>query len=277
MLLMLKLLATTVLLSSLLQAGTSSEVVKGFIEKTFKDNPNIKSIKVNIANKVLLKKPKGWEGFIVDLDAVLAKDNRQVKQKTIWFSNGEVITQELLDVKTAKSLKELVTPKFKDEYYSESNLIYGNKNAKNKVVIFSDPLCPFCKKFVPKAINEMKPYPNKFAIYYYHFPLPSLHPAAVTLVKAAIALELKGPRQHVVLDLYKIKINSRETDVKKILKIFNKSMNTNIKPDDLKSPAVLKHFNDDMKRADSVMVQGTPTMFFNGEVDKKKNKYKDAK
>ena len=275
--LMLKLLATTALLSSLLQAGVSNEAVIKFIEKSFKDNPNIKSIKTKIEYETVLEKPKDWKAYIVNLDAVLAKDNRSVKQKMIWFSNGEVITQELLDIKTAKSLKDLVSPEFKKEYYSDSNLISGNKSAKNKVVIFSDPLCPFCRNFVPKAINEMKTKPNKYAVYYYHFPLPSLHPAAVDLSKAAIALELKGPRKNVVLDLYKVKVDARETDVEKILKAFNKTMNSNITAADLKSKMVLKHYADDMKIADAVMVQGTPTMFFNGKIDKSKNKYKEAK
>jgi len=273
---MLKLLVITLTLSSLLQAGTSNKAVEGFIKKSFKGNPNIKNIDVKIVHKTALKKPKGWEAFIVNMDAVLSKGDRKVNQKMIWFSNGEVITQELIDINTAKSLKDLVAPEFKDEYYTDSNLIYGNKNAKNKVVIFSDPLCPFCRKFVPEAINEMKDKPNQFAVYYYHFPLPSLHPAAVELTKAAIAVELRSKRKNVVLDLYKVKINPKERDVKKILAAFNKTMKTNIKAEDLKEPAVVKHFNDDKQRAESVMVQGTPTMFFNGKIDKEKNKYKDV-
>jgi len=275
--LMLKLLATIALLSSLVQASDYSKDVKTFIEKTFKGNPNIKSIKAKIAHKTVLENPKGWQAFIVDLDATLTKENRQVKQKMVWFTNGEVITQELLDMKTTKSLKDLVAPEFKTEYYKDSNLIYGNKNAKHKVVIFSDPLCPFCRNFVPKAINEMKSKPNMFAVYYYHFPLPSLHPAAIELTKAAVALELRGTHKDVVLNLYKVKVDAKERNVEKILKAFNKTMKSNIKPDDLNSVAVNKHYEDDMKRADSVMIQGTPTMFFDGKIDKEKNKYKTAK
>ena len=277
MLLMLKLLATTLLLNSLLQAGSPNETVKKFIQNSFKNNPNIKSIKVDIEHKIKLEKPKGWQAYVVNLDATLAKDNRKVKQKMTWFSNGEFITQELVDMKTGLSLKDLVAPKFKDEYYNDFNLIYGNKNAKHKVVIFSDPLCPFCRNFVPKAINDMKKKPDTFAVYYYHFPLPSLHPAAVELTKAAIALELKGQRKNIVLDLYKVKIDAKERNVKKILQAFNKTMNSNIKEIDLESPVVTKHFKDDMIMADSVMVQGTPTMFFDGKIDKTKNKYKEVK
>jgi protein-disulfide isomerase len=165
---------------------------------------------------------------------------------------------------------------FKDEYYSKENLIYGNADAKYKVVIFSDPLCPFCRSFVPEAINYMKKEPNKFAVYYYHFPLPSLHPAAVELVKAAVALELQGGKD-VVLNLYKVKVDPKEKSVEKILAEFNKVMNSDIKSFYLSSKEVSEQLKHDSEVADALMVNGTPTMFFDGKVDKTKQKYKEAK
>jgi protein-disulfide isomerase len=71
-----------------------------------------------------------------------------------------------------------IAPEFKSEFYKKSNLISGDENSKHKVAIFSDPLCPFCKKFVPQAMEYMKKYPKEFALYYYHLPLATLHPAA---------------------------------------------------------------------------------------------------
>ena len=278
MLLMLKLLATSLLLSTLLEASASNADIEKFLKKSFGSNPNIVSLKVVVDQKIPVKKLKGWDAFIVKVDAtVKAKPkNRSIKQKMIWFSNGSVITQELIDLKLGTSLKELVAPSFKAEYYKKENLIYGNANAEHKVAIFSDPLCPFCRSFVPASINTMKKQPKKFAIYYYHFPLPSLHPAAVELVKAAVAAELKGIKD-VVLNLYKVEINSKEKDIKKILAAFNKEMKTNIKPADLKSAAVMKHIKHDLEVADALMVGGTPTMFFDGKLDKTKKKFEKVK
>ena len=122
----------------------------------------------------------------------------------------------------------------------------------------------------------MRKQPKKFAIYYYHFPLPSIHPAAVELSLAAVAAELKG-RKNVVLDMYKVEVNPREKDVKKILAAFNKTMKTDIKPADLKTPDVMKHYNSDMTIAEELMVGGTPTMFFDGKLDRTKRKYKEVK
>ena len=125
-------------------------------------------------------------------------------------------------------------------------------------------------------IKEIEKQPKKFALYYYHLPLTSLHPASVELVKAAIAAELQGHKD-MVLKLYNVKVNSHERDVKKILAAFNKVMKTNITPEDLKSQEVIKRYNSDMKIAEELMVQGTPTMYFNGKIDKSKRKYKEVK
>jgi protein-disulfide isomerase len=274
---MLKLLATALLLSSLLEANTQKDVEK-FLEKSFSKNPSIKELDVKIQQTIPLEKVKGWSAYIVRVKATVKakKGTREVKQKMIWFSNGQTISPDLIDIKTGTSLKEDVSPSFELKYYKKENLIYGNADAKHRVAIFSDPLCPFCRNFVPKAIQNMKKDPKKFAIYYYHFPLPSLHPAAVELVKAAVAAELEG-KKDVVLNLYKVKVDAKEKDINKILLAFNKTMNTNITESDLKSKAVLEHIKSDLNIAEALMVNGTPTIFFDDKLDKTKKKYEKAK
>ncbi len=275
--LMLKLLAITVLLGSSVFAG-DNKLVEEFLAKSFKNNASIVKLTVKVMDRVPVNSMKGWDAVIIQVDAtVKAKPkNRQVKQKMIWFTKGDIITKDLTDMETGDSLKDSVTPSFVAADYKKHNLIYGNADAKHKVAIFSDPLCPFCRTFVPEAISYMKKYPKKFAIYYYHFPLPSLHPAAIELSKAAIAVELQG-RKNVVLDLYKVKVNSREKDIKKILAAFNKTMKTNVKPSDITTKEVMKQYKSDQAIASNVMVQGTPTMFFDGKIDKTKRKYKNIK
>ncbi|OIP56617.1 MAG: disulfide bond formation protein DsbA [Helicobacteraceae bacterium CG2_30_36_10] len=276
--LMLKLLAITLLLNSSVFAQTRDERVEEFLENSFSNNPNIVTLEVHIVEKVAVESMKDWNAYIVDINASVKSkpQNRQVKQKMIWFSNGEVITQDLVNLTSGESLKELVSPNFKPEYYKKENLIYGNPNAKHKVAIFSDPLCPFCRDFVPKAVNFMKKDSDKFAVYYYHFPLQSIHPASVTLVKAAIAAELKGYK-NAILDLYTVEVQANEKDVTKILTAFNRVFKTDIKPSDLELPAVIEHYNSDQSIAGEVMVQGTPTMFFDGKLDKSKRQYERIK
>ena len=77
--------------------------------------------------------------------------------------------------------------------------------------------------------------------------------------------------------LYKVDVNANEKDEKKILGAFNKTFGTKIDSDDIRRPSVVKQFDFDQKVAQSMMVNGTPTVFFNGQKDSSKNKYKDVK
>ena len=275
--LMWKLLATALLLSSAAYAQNTSDTIEDFLEEQFMGNSRIKNVDVHVENVVPLKEVKGWSGYIVDVKAVLKKKPKDViDQKMIWFSNGTVITKDLVDLESGKNLREEIKPKFKDEYYRDSNLIYGNKDAKHKIVIFSDPLCPFCKGFVPGALQNLKKEPNKFAVYYYHFPLLRLHPASATLVKAAAAAEQKGVKD-VVLTLYTVKINPREMDPQKILDAFNKVEGTHLTLEDLNTEAVKKQTENDLKVARDLMVAGTPTVYLDGQMDPTKKKYLKVK
>jgi len=274
--LMLKLLAITLLSSTLAYAGFQNVKVEKFLTKMISTNPGIESINVKVTNSIVIKEKRDWSAYYVKVDAILKKDKRKVSQKMIWFSNGEVITKDLFDLNKGIDLKDSVSLPFKDKYYTKANLIYGNANAEHKVALFSDPLCPFCRNFVPSAIEYMKKQPNKFAIYYFHFPLSGLHPASVELVKAATALEFKGVKD-VVLKLYKVKVNAREKSQEKILIEFNKEMHSNITLAEMNSKKVQEHLKRDLKIADDLMVAGTPTMFLDSKLDKKKNKYKMVK
>ena len=83
----LKLLTVTILLSSLLNAASTKEKIADFLEESFSNNPNIVSLKVSIADVIEVKPMKGWNAYIVKVDAtVKAKPkNRNVKQKMIYF------------------------------------------------------------------------------------------------------------------------------------------------------------------------------------------------
>ena len=278
MLLMLKLFLITLLLGSVSLAGSLDEKVEKFLSKALSGNKRLTNLQVKVVDRFDVKNLEDWDAMVVQVEATLKEKSksRKVRQKMIWFTDGNVITKDLVDMNTGKDLRDMINPSFKPEYYKKHNLIYGNEKAKHKVAIFSDPVCPFCKQFVPQAIEYMKKRPDEFAIYYYNFPLENIHPSALTLVKAAIAAELKGEK-NVTLKLYKLKISSREKSIKKILKAFNKVMKTDITEKDLKSKAVLERVKYDIFVAEELMVGGTPTMFFDGKIDKTKQKFKQVK
>ena len=284
-----KLLKNTILLSSLIAVGAyaaSDKVLQKYLTNQLQHNPAVKKADIKVVEEIPLKQIKGWSAYIIELNAVLKRGDKKIHQKSVFFSDGRYLVNDFVDMKTGDSLKEKVKPKFNPAYYDTTHLISGSKNAKHKIAIFSDPLCPFCRRYVPGALKDLQKDPNKFAVYYYHLPLPRIHPASVYLVKAMIAAELEGVKPD-LLKLYteiqpnnpkgKHYVGYREQNVKKILKVFNEVMGTHLTPKDLKSKEVTKRFEEDQKISDALMVGGTPTIYFDGEYDKTKQKYKTVK
>ncbi|MEA3373659.1 MAG: thioredoxin domain-containing protein [Campylobacterota bacterium] len=266
---------SAILLLSISLFGSAESDLIGFLKKNFERNPNLVSTDIKVIEKVPMQELKGWTAYIVLIKANIkaGESTKSIRQRMVYFSNGTIMAQDLTNIKTGQPLSSTLAPKFKPEFYTKENRIYGNADAEHKVAIFSDPLCPFCRRFVPEAINEMRAHPDKVAIYYYHLPLASMHPAAVALTKAAIAAEHQG-RRDVVLNMYKVEVNARETDETKILAAFNKTLNTNIKVTDIHTPEVEAQFKHDQNVVMNLMVNGTPTLYFDGVKDASKKKYK---
>lgn len=274
--LMLK-LSSTLLLSVSLMAATDAEVIT-FLKKGIGSNPNITNLQVGVNGKKDITSMNGWQAYFMRIEADVKQggDIRHINQNGTYFVNGNVIAPELINLKTGERYNDTVTPDFSNAFYTKSNRISGEANALYKVAIFSDPLCPFCRRYVPEALSYMAKFPKTFAVYYYHFPLAGLHPAAVTLTKAAIAAEQSGV-DNTVLNLYKVDINASEKNEQKILNAFNKTFGTKINGDDIRRQSVMKQFSFDQNVAESMMVSGTPTVFFNGQKDSSKTKYKEVK
>ncbi len=284
-----RLLKNAILLSSCFAISAFADntaLLEEYLTNQLENNPAVKEGSAKVLEKKDLPQIEGWDAYIVDLNVVLKRGNKNIHQKSIFFSNGRYITGDFTDMRTGDSLKEKVKPKFEAKYYTPENLISGSTASKHKVAIFSDPLCPFCRRYVPKALGELMKDPEKFAVYYYHLPLPRIHPASVILVKAVIAAQLKGYKPDIMKLYTEIQPDNpkkpnyvayREQNVKKILKVFNKVMGTNLTPKDLKSKSVEERYKMDEKIANDLMVGGTPTVYFDGEYDKSKFRYKSAK
>lgn len=264
---------STLLLTTMYASDSIDDNVIKFEKKRFSQNKRIevKNVKVNTKKEM---PQKGWYGYIIDIDASMAGND--VKAKDIVFSNGELIAPELFDIKTGMSLKDLMNPKISDKYYDKSKLIAGNHSAKDKIVIFSDPLCPFCMDYVPDVINHVNKNKNTIALYYYHFPLLRIHPAAGTLVRLMTVAKQKGIND-VELKVYAVDwdkyFTEKEKKTQKIIDAFNKELKTNISFIDIKNKKINDEIFADKNLGEEVMVQGTPTIFINGEQDKSKLKY----
>lgn len=270
-------LSATLLLSVSLFGASDAEVV-AFLKKGIGGNPNVSNLAIDVNDKKALPGVAGWQAYFVTIEADVKQGNekRHIQQSGTYFISGDLVASELVNLKTGERYNDTITPEFSETFYTKANLISGAPGAKHKVVIFSDPLCPFCRKYVPEAVDYMAKYPKTFAVYYYHLPLASLHPAAVALTKAAIAAEQNGV-ENAALKMYNTDISGNETDEQKILDAFNKAAGTKISVADIRRPSVQKQFDFDQKAARSMSVNGTPTVFFNGQKDATKNKFKEIK
>lgn len=270
-----KVLTLAVLLTSSLFASVSDDNVIKFEKKRIAQNPNVEIEKISINTKKELPLD-GWFGYILDVEAKV--DNKTINAKDIVFSDGRYISLDLLDAKNGKSLKDLVTPGLSAKYYDKSKLIAGNDKSKDKIVVFSDPLCPFCMDYIPDIIKHVNKNKDSIALYYYHFPLLRLHPASGPLSKLMELGKEKGIKD-IELKVYETNWDDyftvKETDVKKIVSGFNKVFKTSFTQEDVSSIDLIDSMEKDMEMGEEVMVQGTPTIFINGEKDTQKTKYKD--
>lgn len=251
------------------------------IKSLINRNPNIKLHDMKL---VLTKNldEANWKGYVFDLE--LEANGQRANQKHYVFSNGSVSAPDLIDLKTKRSFKDVMYPTLSKEFFSKEHLIAGNPNAPHSLVIFSDPLCPICVDEVPFVMKKIMENPSNIALYYYHMPL-SMHPTAAILCKASmIAKEngikdidyklytlngkyFYGEEKDRVFDPYK------EKDEQKALDFFNKHFNTNITLAQTKEQKWEDKLKHDLDMADKAFVNGTPTMFFDGEIDKKRTAF----
>lgn len=273
MLSMLKLLMISSLLISSVFASSLDESIIAYEKNKFSQNSNIdiKKVEVNLKKEMPIK---GWYGYIMNITASI--NSKDITAKDMVFTNGLYVTNELLDIKTGKNLKDMLVPDLSSKYYNKAKLIAGSAKAKDKIVVFSDPLCPYCMDYLPTLIKHVNKNKNSIALYYYHFPLLRLHPASDTLVKAMLVAKNLGIKD-LELKVYEVDWNKyfseKQRDQKVILKAFNNEFKTKITLKQINDKKIQKSILFDVAMGEDVLVQGTPTVFVNKVRDNSKLKY----
>ena len=277
MLSMLRLLSITLLLSSFAHAITVEKSIENFIKKYQGHRPGVILKEVKTRASVPVPGHTKWRMYLVDIKADVknkAGVSRIIKITENVFSDGKLIAPNLIEISTDQNMKDISAPKMKRKFYRKANRIYVAKNAKHKLVLFSDPLCPHCMKSLPPLIDKIKSQPHKYALYLYHLPL-DMHPAGKTITKCMIAAELKGYKD-IAYKTYKADNNKpygkgqfkiSETNEKKILTTFNKVIGTKLTMREINDAKVLKRLHQDMVVVSEMYVTGTPTLFVNGKKD----------
>lgn len=266
----------SLLVATGLFASTSNSIdfkVMNAEKRKLLSNPNIQVHNISIGfKKDLVEK---WKGYVFNID--LTQKGRRYVEKDIIFSDGVVVTSSLIDINTDVNYKDKMFPLLSNDYYKEEYLIAGNKDAKNKIVVFSDPLCPICVRFIPKLINEVARNPKELSLYYIHFPL-EMHPTAGVLSRAMVKATKDGVK-NVASKVYTASFERfydayKNRDEQITLDAFNKVLGTNYLLKDVNT----KEFNAEEKLhlelGSRVMVRGTPTIYFNGALDNSRSQHK---
>lgn len=181
----------------------------------------------------------------------------------------------LINMKTGKDFKMELKPELSSELYEESHLLVGNKDAKHKLVIFTDPMCPFCRTKVPEIYKAVKENPETFALYYYHLPLLRIHPVSDIITRAMEVAKDKGAKGDELIKLYEFKIGAREVNATKVLGELKKQFKLDITEDEINEEKISEKLKFDKDMATKSMVTGTPTVYLDGKWDASRDKYKD--
>jgi len=268
--LMLKLSTLAVATTLLLSAEFNLE---NYVKTDLIKNPDIKVNGVKLLEKKDIKDLPNWKAylFVMDLDV---KGKKQKYPETIFVNDKEGITSmSLYNMKEHKIVGKDFRPALTDAYYQDDHLIAGKKDAKHKLVVFSDPQCPFCIQNVPGIYKAVKENPDTFALYYYHMPLVRIHPVSKTLTKVMEVLQKQGKIDD-AMKMYSLNISPSERNETKILLAVKKQFNIDVSKDEINKPEIKEQIKKDVNMATNVMLKGTPTVYLDGKFDKEVTSYK---
>ncbi|BDY12099.1 thioredoxin domain-containing protein [Hydrogenimonas cancrithermarum] len=271
---MLKSLSIMMIASSLVFAGGESDVID-YVKKKLSRNPQVKINSATVEEKLPIPGIKGWSAYVIGLDINLTrgKETRRIHFEDILFVSKNLITSELVDRKTGRDVRSMIQPKLPKDIYDPSHLLYGSPDAPHKLILFSDPLCPFCRMYVPELLKAVKENPERMALYYYHLPLQAIHPASATLVRVMEVAQKDG-KNEIIDKMYRIDIDPHIEDEEKILEIVAEKTGYRLSPKQIHQPWIDKKLGKDRITARKLLVTGTPTIFVDGKKDITREKYK---
>jgi predicted DsbA family dithiol-disulfide isomerase len=270
---MLRLLSIILISSIYINAATTEQKLTNFLNKAINTGKGYKFKAAKVLHKEVVPANKGWEAYFLQIELEIPSKHKTVSVKDIIFSNGMLISKDFIDINTGRSIKDSFSFPASPKLYDAQHLLVGSKDAKNKLIIFSDPLCPFCMDFVPDLISWVKKHDKNFALYYYYFPL-SIHPGNTTLIKAELAAEKLGKIKDLSSKVYSEAFDFDKSDEASVLAIFNKTFKTNLSKKQINTQDILDRIKNDLKVAQSLMIRGTPTLYVNGKKDPTRSLYK---
>lgn len=149
---------------------------------------------------------------------------------------------------------------------NDASLIYrdgadrtGPADAKVKIVVFSDYLCPYCKTLHETLNQIVSKYPNDVAIFHRTF---IIHPDAVIMAKAAESANKQGKFESADNAIFGSFNKGNQQTMDEMAKSIGLNMDQFNK--DLNSSDIQKIIDKDNADAAALNLGGTPSVFLNG-------------
>ncbi len=271
--LMSKLLMSTVLATVTLSANVQpdNKLLVKYVKRSVVKNPQVKVKGVTVLESKTDERLPGWTILLTTMD--LEYQKKEIHAPEMMFVKDGLITGHLVNLKTGNDYRDEIKPSVPQSYYDDAHLMFGNKDAEHKVLIFSDPQCPFCQEIVPEIFKASRENPKKIAVYYYHLPLLRIHPVSDVLTRVMHVAQHEG-KMDVVEKIYSLKIDPRETDMKKILAAVKSHTGYSVTAAQIEAKEVKAAMHADELAASKMMVSGTPTIYVDGQWDKMRDGYK---
>ena len=138
----------------------------------------------------------------------------------------------------------------------------GPANAPITIVEFSDFQCPYCAAAVPQIDALLKDYPTQVKLIFKQFPLES-HSHAAYAAAAALAAQKQGKFWQMHDAMFANRDNLTAQNILALAQ--NLGLDTKRFQSDLNSTEVRETITRDVQDGDTAGVQGTPTIFINGQ------------
>lgn len=270
--LMSKLLTSTLITTLAISAGNAAsekELLK-YVKKHVVINPQVEVKGITIVEETSHPELPGWKVYLTTMDMMY--QGKEIKAPEMIFVKDGFATRNLVNLKKNRGYKDEIKPTVSNKFYDDAHLIFGNKNAAHKILIFSDPQCPFCQDVVPDIMKAAKEHPEKIALYYYHLPLLRIHPVSDALTRVMHVAQHEG-KMDVLPKIYAMKIDARMTDTAKILAEVKKQTGYSVSAEKIDAQKVKDAIRADADAAGEMMVTGTPTIYIDGKWDKMRNGY----
>ncbi|HTP32344.1 MAG TPA: thioredoxin domain-containing protein [Candidatus Acidoferrales bacterium] len=138
----------------------------------------------------------------------------------------------------------------------------GPANARITLVEFSDFQCPYCSKAAVQIAAILKAYPKDVKLIFKQYPLDS-HPQAQICAQGALAAHQQGK----FWQLHDLMFANRSKLSRQAILLWAQTTGVDMKrfTADLDSPAIKKAVARDVADGDKAGVEGTPTVFIDGQ------------